>query len=220
MSIYRLSPRPNMRYSTFLSGLLLLLSTAMGRDWMGVGKPADRNTATGASRAMLEDPPMASPARPAQTKADTAFLSRSVRSIPVGSRGDYLGNLEGVRCFNCAPNTVHLNVSDSLSREAGFVSLRLEVWNAVDRPVRDRRMYDFENSCFFFGYRAVDTAFVGGELTEIRLHDIPCYPYLQRLVRNPSTPPADTLAARPADLPAPAQADSPAPAQALQADPD
>lgn len=209
-----------MRASTLLPGLLLLMSSAMGRDWMGVRKPAIRNAAGGAPQAKIDHPFLATAAKPAQAKADTAFLSRSVRTIPVGSRGDFLGTLEGVRCFNCAPQTVHLNVSDSLSREAGFVSLRMEVWNAIERPVRDRRMYDFENSCFFFGYRAVDTAFVGGELTEIRLHDLPCYPYLQRLVRIPAAPRADTLAARPADRAAPSPADSLTPPQALQTAPE
>lgn len=212
MSIYRLSPGPNMRYPIVLTGLLLMLSTAMAREWMGIGKPAGGNGAPGLPQAKADNPPKASPARPAQSKADTAFLSRSVRTIPVGSRGDFLGMLEGVRCFNCTPQTVHLNVSDSLSREAGFVSLRMEVWNAIERPVRDRRMYDFENSCFFFGYRAVDTAFVGGELTEIRLLDLPCYPYLQRLVRIPSPSPKEPQAV--------SATDSQTPPQARQADPE
>ena len=45
-------------------------------------------------------------------------------------------------------------------------------------------MYDMGNRCFYFGHKTVDTVFVGGEWTEIRVQDVPCYPYLRRTLRN------------------------------------
>jgi hypothetical protein len=83
---------------------------------------------------------------------------------------------------------VHLNLGDSLSREAGFLSLRLDIWNAIERPLRDRRLFDYANHCFFFGYQAVDTVQVGGETAEIRIREVPCYPYLQRRVASGASP--------------------------------
>lgn len=166
-----------MALSKSLLLVALCAAAAPARDWMGVKRPAPKAPS-------LASP--AGPSRPAPApvrRTDTAWLSRTVRNIPVGSRGDFLGSLEGVRCFNCQPNTVDLNLGDSLSRTAGSLSLRTEVWNAIERPLRDRRVYDFRNQCVFFGYRAVDTAYVGGELTEIRIHDVPCYPYLRRTAR-------------------------------------
>lgn len=197
---------------TLLPLLLLFVCTAASaRDWMGVKRPVRAMQPPDSASTAAAAPPAPAP-RP---KADTAWLSRRVRSIPVGSPGTFLGMLEGVRCFNCAPQTVHLNLSDSLTREAGSLSLRLEVWNAIERPVRDRRMYDFENRCFYFGYKAVDTAWVGGELTEIRLQDLPCYPYLQRRMAPAPTPAAPVRVVDSSRTPASAAPDGAA-SQALQ----
>lgn len=169
-------------------------ASVLARDWMGVKRPAPKAPSLAVPEAASRPAPAPAP------RVDTAWLSRSVRNIPVGSPGEYLGSLEGVRCFNCQPNTVDLNLGDSLTRAAGGLSLRTEVWNAIERPLRDRRVYDYRNHCFYFGYRAVDTAYVGGELTEIRLHDVPCYPYLRRTAR----PLAPLASPAPAPLPAPA----------------
>lgn len=182
---------------------LLVLAGGGGagaRDWKGIGKPV-RKPDTAAAREETRTGPKSAGRFP--VVADTVRLSRKVRYIPAGSPGAYIGNLEGIRCFNCAPNTVHLNLGDSLSREAGFLSLRLEVWNAVARPVRDRRLYDFENSCFFFGYKAVDTAWVGSEQAEIRVREIPCYPYLQRIAPGASGIPAQPGGKIPVPAPGP-----------------
>jgi hypothetical protein len=113
-------------------------------------------------------------------KADTAYLARKVQNIPTGAQGAYLGSLQGVRCFNCTPDMVQVNLADTVTGETGVLALRIEVWNAIERPVKDRRMYDFHNRCFYFGHKEVDTAFVGGEWTEIRVRELPCYPYMQR----------------------------------------
>ena len=56
-------------------------------------------------------------------------------------------------------------------------------------------MFDYGNRCFYFGYKDVDTVFVGGEWTAVRVQDIPCYPYLRRLRRTP-------IAAQPVARPA------------------
>lgn len=162
----------SMRLPVTLPALLLLACAAFpARKWMGIKRPTD----TAAAPDTL--PRKAVPTRP---KADTAWLSHAVRHIPAGSPGAYLGMLEGVRCFNCTPGVVELNLGDSLSRQAGILTLRVGIWNAIERPVRDRRLFDFENRCFFFGYKAVDTVSVGGEQAVIRLKELPCYPYLQR----------------------------------------
>lgn len=163
--------------------LLFAGSTVFAREWMGVKRPERALPAPGDSATMTATSPSEPKPRP---KTDTSWLSRKVQSIPVGSPGIFLGMLEGVRCFNCEPGIVHLNLSDSLSREAGFLSLRLDIWNKIERPLRDRRMYDYANLCFFFGYKAVDTTWVVGERAEIRIQEVPCYPYLQRRLTAPS----------------------------------
>jgi hypothetical protein len=56
-------------------------------------------------------------------------------------------------------------------------------------------MFDYGNRCFYFGYKDVDTVFVGGEWTAVRVQDIPCYPYLRRLRQAPmATPPLPVAA--------------------------
>lgn len=127
---------------------------------------------------------------PAKASADTVSLSRKIMTIPAGSPGKYLGTLGGVRCFNCTPGIVLLNLGDSVSSEAAILALPIEVWNAIERPLKDRRLFDYGNRCFYFGYKERDTAFVGGEWTEIRVQDMPCFPYLKRTLRN-------SLASRP-----------------------
>ncbi|MDB5050092.1 MAG: hypothetical protein JWO30_3163 [Fibrobacteres bacterium] len=123
-----------------------------------------------------------SAASPAKALADTILLSQTVQTIPAGDPGTFMGTLEGVRCFNCAPDMVLLNLGDSATGQAAILALRIEIWNAIERPVKDRRMYDHDNRCFYFGYKDTDTAFVGGEWSEIRVRDLPCYPYTQRTI--------------------------------------
>lgn len=188
-----------MRPPLLATLLVLLASSALfARDWMGVKRPQRAAQAPGDSAFKAGASPSTPKSRP---KAETSWVSRTVRTIPVGSPGTFLGTLEGVRCFNCEPGTVHLNLGDTLSREAGFLSLRLDIWNAIERPLRDRRMFDYANLCFFFGYRTVDTVQVGGEPAEIRLQEVPCYPYLQR--RLASRTPADASPPAPGPVPAP-----------------
>lgn len=76
--------------------------------------------------------------------ADSVILSHRVNSIPAGSIGAYLGTLESVRCFNCAPDQVLLNLGDPVSSESTVLALHIDVWNAIERPLRDRRMDDFD----------------------------------------------------------------------------
>jgi hypothetical protein len=179
---------------------------------MGIRKPVVRTMESEQVKARH------APAAPGPA-VDTARLSRSVRNIPATGLGVLLGNLEGVRCSNCAPGLVELGLADSVAREAVVLTLRSEIWNAVERPLRDRRMYDHENHCVHFGFKALDTAFVGGELTEIHVREVPCYPYVRR-VRMPAAGPA-LQAASPS--PVPAAADSAAsrlPPQARQVEPE
>lgn len=191
---------PNKRQTSTLSLLMLLAGSALSaRDWMGVKRPQPAAPAPGDSASRAAPSPPAPKPRP---KADTSWLSRTVRSIPAGSPGVLLGMLEGVRCFNCEPGIVHLNLGDTSSREAGFLSLRIDIWNAIERPLRDRRMYDYANQCFYFGYQAVDTAWVGGEIAEIRIREVPCYPYLQRRRISPAPESATLPVPRPVRPPA------------------
>jgi hypothetical protein len=163
-----------------LFGFWIAVSAIAAGAWQGIKtKPFQNRSGTAPSPSRAPDS-AAARIRP----ADTAFLSRTVSTIPAGSAGVYMGTLEGVRCFNCAPDQVHLNLGDSLSREAGIIALRIEVWNAIERPLKDRRMYDMGNRCFYFGHKTVDTVFVGGEWTAIRVQDVPCYPYLRRTLQT------------------------------------
>jgi hypothetical protein len=108
---------------------------------------------------------------------------------------------------------VEVGLSDSLTRYAGYIALRTEVWTAIQRPVRDRRVYDYANACFFFGTKSVDTVIVAGEAAEIRVKDKPCYPYLQRVLTDPGATPSATPLPTPIPLPTPAPAPKePAPA--------
>jgi hypothetical protein len=169
-----------MKIAYMLFGGWIAVSAITAGAWQGIKtKPSKGRSETALSPSRT--PP---PAAPGMRPADTSFLSRKVSSIPAGSAGKYMGTLEGVRCFNCAPDQVHLNLGDSLSRESGIIALRIEVWNAIERPVKDRRMYDMGNRCFYFGHDKVDTVFVGGDWTEIRVQDVPCYPYLRRTLRT------------------------------------
>src|SRR5262245_9985873 len=89
-----------------------LIRPVMARDWMGVrskAAPAPRDTAA---------------PQPARRKPDTTFLDLKVQHLPLGVQGRYLGTLEGVRCFNCEPNSVQLNIGDSTSMEATVITLR------------------------------------------------------------------------------------------------
>jgi hypothetical protein len=160
----------NMRIAVLICPLFLA-SAALAGNWLGV-KPKQAKPA----QAEIATLPIHAPA----VKADTLFLDRKVISIPVGTTGTFLGTLEGVRCFNCTPDVVQLNLGDSISSEAATLSMRVDVWNAIERPMKDRRIFDYGNRCFYFGHKDVDTAFVGGEWTEIRVQDLPCFPYLQR----------------------------------------
>jgi hypothetical protein len=176
--------------------LLACAASAWSRDYMGLKRPARDS-------ARLVKPPKDTgfPAPQPLRAPDTTYLSRKIRSLPVETEGVFLGMLEGVRCFNCRPKVVEVGLSDSLTRNAGYIALRTEVWNAIQRPVRDRRVYDYANACFFFGTRPVDTVLVAGEPAEIQVKDKPCYPYLQRniLVPGPGSPEAP----RPTPVPAP-----------------
>lgn len=196
-----------MKTAYLLIGCWIALSASSSGAWQGIKKRLSEPVHPPASEAPRIRPP------------DTAFLSRKVTAIPSGTAGKYMGTLEGVRCFNCAPDQVHLNLGDSLSREAAVIALRIEVWNAIERPLRDRRMFDHGNRCFYFGHKSIDTVFVGGDWTEIRVKDVPCYPYLRRTLRtslaaqrmNPAVPFGAPVAATagPAD-PAEAPGEGPA----------
>jgi hypothetical protein len=187
-----------MNFSTLILCGLSVLSATSSWGWLGVKSPASHTGAPSAPEA----PPVTAAAKP--RPADSTLLSRQVMFIPTGSHGEYLGTLEGVRCFNCAPDLVQLNLGDSVSHEAATVSLRIEAWNAIERPVKDRRMFDYANRCFYFGYKEVDTVFVGGEWTAVRVQDIPCYPYLRRLRQTPAM--AQPVASEPERAPAAAEA--------------
>ncbi len=174
--------RVQMKFSAPVATLLTALiafSTTPSPGWMGIK-----------SKARPARTPEAARIVPAAAISDSAGLSATVRTIPAGSRSAYLGTLEGVRCFNCAPDIVFLNLGDSISRETATLTLRSEVWNAMDRPIKDKRMFDYDNRCFFFGYQEKDTVLVGGAWTETSPRSVACYPYLQRSER--SGPGADT----------------------------
>lgn len=179
-----------MPYSISTLLILACAVAAHSRGYMGLKRPA-RDSAR-LVQPILDSAPAAPAAPAAQVlrSPDTTFLSRKVRTLPVETQGDFLGMLEGVRCFNCRPKVVEVGLSDSLTRNAGYIALRTEVWNTIERPVRDRRVYDYANACFFFGIKPVDTVLVAGEAAEIRVKDKPCYPYLQRnlLVLGPPSP--------------------------------
>ncbi|MDB5102951.1 MAG: hypothetical protein JWP91_640 [Fibrobacteres bacterium] len=178
-----------MKFPSLVSLCLIALSASSVLGWMGI-KPKGDHARPG-SPALLAPPADQASSRKGKEAAgkgrpaDTAYLSRQVMSVRAGTPGRYLGTLDGVRCFNCAPDLVLLNLGDSSTREAAVISLRIEVWNAIERPVRDRRMFDYDNRCFYFGYKEIDTAFVGGEWTEIRVQDVPCYPYMRRMLQSP-----------------------------------
>lgn len=212
-----------MRLPVTLICSLWALAPALCAAWMGV-KTRPRPSAavaapdTAAARSALPVPS----ARP--LGADTVLLNRRVLHFPASIRGRYLGNLEGVRCFNCAPGLVQLNVGDSVTTRAMVLTLRIEAWNEVERPLKDRRMFDMGNQCFYFGFKERDTALVGGDWTEIRVHDVPCYPYVKRdfagnppLAEHPPVPPTAPSAAAPSAA-APSVA-APAPAIAETAVP-
>lgn len=180
-----------------LALLLFLATTAMAGNWLGV-----HGTKAQPLVSKIESPSPMPTAKAPPTRSDTTYLSRQVTTIPARTVGPYLGTLEGVRCFNCTPNVVLLNLGDSISSEAATLSLRVEVWNAIERPLKDRRAFDYGNRCFFFGHKDIDTILVGGEWTEVRAQDLPCYPYLQRIVLKPVLPKsALTLAAPDATSP-------------------
>jgi hypothetical protein len=204
------------RFGTLLCALLW--AAPCTHAWLGVKRPRVAAPRPDTARAAAPVPAPSAPAAAAKA-ADTVRLDRIVRTIPAGSPGRYLGTLEGVRCFNCAPDLVLLNLGDSVTTEAAVLALHIDVWNAIERPLKDRRLYDYGNRCFYFGYREKDTAFVGGEWTEIRVQELPCYPYVQRtLAPRPSAPgPARALAAVPDPVPATAPSDAHAPAPAALA---
>ena len=204
-----------MRFPLSVCFALSALVPALCGAWMGV-KPRPRpQTAASAPAGSATNPSQAGP----KTSADTTLLYRRVLTIPANPGGRYLGTLEGVRCFNCAPDLVLLNLGDSVSSQAAVVALRIDAWNAVERPLKDRRMFDHDNKCFYFGFKDIDTAFVGGEWTEIRVQDVPCYPYVKRTlavpvqeaprpVSPPPAPPAPIATAPESDvLPEAAQTD-------------
>ena len=177
---------------------LMLLAPAWAGKWLGISKSRPAPAATA--------PALRAPA-PA---ADTTRLSHLITSVPADYAGAYLGTLEGVRCFNCAPDQVQLNLGDSVSSQAAVLALHIDIWNSIERPLRDRRMYDYENRCFYFGHKAVDTAFVGGEWSEIRVQALPCFPYVKRTLNaSPSVmtvgaPPLTETPGHPAPAPSPA----------------
>lgn len=178
-----------MKTAYLLFGCWIAVSASSTGAWQGIkNRPSAPKGTTPAKPPAAEAPRI----RP----ADTSFLFRKVTAIPSGTVGKYMGTLEGVRCFNCAPDQVHLNLGDSLSREAAIIALRIEVWNSIERPLKDRRMYDHGNRCFYFGHKLIDTVFVGGDWTEIRVKDVPCYPYLRRTLQT-------SQAGRPMNHPAP-----------------
>lgn len=205
-----------MRVPLSLLCTLWALAPAFSGAWMGI-KPRPRPAASESAPAAKH-----AAARPA---ADTTLLYRRVIHIPAKSEGLYLGNLEGVRCFNCEPDQVLLNLGDSVSSRAAVLSMRIEAWNAVERPLKDRRMYDYGNKCFYFGFKEIDTAFVGGEWTEIRVQDVPCYPYVRRTLAGTGSgtafrpiPKPAAPAASPAMASAPAAPEPASPAEQAPVD--
>jgi hypothetical protein len=151
--------------------LLLLASSLWAGNWLGLKAAVKANPAS-------SNPNQAR--KGTLVSVDTTFLNRKVTFIPTATSGDYLGTLAGVRCFNCSPNVVLLNIEDSLSSQESTLSLRVEVWNNIERPLKERRIFDHDNRCFYFAHKEVDTVFIGGEWNELRIQDVPCYPYLQR----------------------------------------
>jgi hypothetical protein len=107
---------------------------------------------------------------------------------------------------------VQLNIGDSTSMEATVITLRGDVWGGVARPIKDRRVFEYGNRCFYFGFKELDTIYVSGSPAEVRLHDVPCYPYLKRAVNAPgSSLPAVPVAVPTAPVPtAPPPAEVPA----------
>jgi hypothetical protein len=164
------------------------IAMALSHGWLGIKSPER-------TRPVPPPAPVAFKA-PAKPVNDTLRLSRRVESIPADGRGSYLGNLEGIRCFNCDSNLVRLDVGNPLTGQSFLLSMHVEVWNAIERPLKDRRLFEYGNRCVYFGYKEKDTAFVAGEWAEIRVQEVPCYPYVQR-TQSPA------VATVPVPLPAP-----------------
>jgi hypothetical protein len=188
---------------------------ALSHGWLGIKSP-NRNRPE-------PPPPQAAPKAAAKPVNDTIRLSRKVESIPADGRGSYLGNLEGIRCFNCDSNLVRLDIGNPATGQSSILSLYVEVWNAIERPLKDRRLFEVGNRCVYFGYKEKDTAFVAGEWTEIRVQEVPCYPYVQRK-QSPSTatvpspllpeeavPPRASLPSEPGDTASASEPARPAP---------
>jgi hypothetical protein len=189
-------PRLNRCFCRLLSCCCLVAFSTPAWGWLGIkSRPGPfLHSDSARTKAALPAKPVQPKAIPTRNAAAPAMLSAppdtrlsgKPQSIPAGYPGTYLGILEGVRCFNCAPDMVLLNVGDTLSREASIVALRTEVWNAIERPVKDRRLFDHDGRCFYFGHADSDSALVGGVWTEIRLQSVPCYPYLHRDLQSRS----------------------------------
>ena len=135
--------------------VFLCLAACMGPSawgWMGIKsrpQPAPAKTRTTALPA------------PAKPLSEYPSLSRTVQVIRAGSPGTY-GGIEVVRCFNCAPDMVLLNLGDSAPspgiRSPGLAHRGLERHRKTGEGPG---MYDNENRCFYFGYKEKDTAFGG-----------------------------------------------------------
>lgn len=147
------------------------------RKWMGVGTPAPDSAPVPPT--LSGSAPLWIPEVPAPG-VDPVVPDRSAWRIPAQSRGSFLGTLEGVRCFNCIPEVVILDIVGPRDNAAATLSMRLDIWNAIERPVKDKRMFDYGDSCFSFAFKPLDTGFVGGVRREIPIRDIPCYPYFAR----------------------------------------
>ncbi len=165
--------------------ILLLSVLSEARNWMGLRPPAPKKDT---SHAVIA--PGAAPAASVAVsdqgnisvtpKADSVFIDRQVLTLPADVQGNYVGNLEEVQCFNCESNVVSFFIGDSVTTRKFLWKIRDVVWNAIERPIKDKRVFEYNNRCFYFGFNPVDTVYVAGERVAVKTTEISCYPYLQR----------------------------------------
>lgn len=105
-----------------------------------------------------------------------------VKYLPTPIPGSYLGDYDGVQCYNCVPDmkgAVRVSLQDSL----GGITLTLKdsVWNLIKKPIVEKQVFDFNNECFYFRYKEKDTLTVDGMTYVGKVKEVPCFPYERRV---------------------------------------
>lgn len=114
---------------------------------------------------------------------DSLFQNRQSVKMPIDSQGIYIGDFKEIKCINCIPDMVELIVSDTSHDYQFVITVRENVWKAVEKPIKDKRIFELSQNYFHFGINQIDTVYSSSLDMYVKQvnHEIPVFPFIKKI---------------------------------------